>query len=383
MKGQSGPAETVATGTAGSPVGRSASQLEAAGAELWSASRLFAEDPALSAPEAEQPPADSSESEAGPASQHEQAQSDQEADPDVHARNQARTGASELTTRTDTGAEVDSSLVPGNQAEGKQEVASMSKAVGRTAGTSQGSQDHLSLHVPPADSSTAAGSASKPPSGGQVGPDESELQGGQGAQQRTQQLTEPAAAELLQSSSQRTHHDAMLSGKEQQVPSVTPPASAHEQMISNRSMQEGSLTAEEPPKGAASTSVASSKLTQAQVAGAEGPSTVDSTSGRQAAAASASDSPKPPASVKGQETRGFAPAVVASGVSTVRQDAPSEAGRPHAVPSSSATARNANKNPNESQEEETEAQVLSPKGSFKSRQTVEMKRQQTSFNPLG
>lgn len=104
---------------------------------------------------------------------------------------------------------------------------------------------------------------------------------------------------------------------------------------------------------------------------------------RQAAAALALggvDSPL--ASPQGEEKRGVAPAVPATRVPTVSSGAPSEATRSHAA-SSSATARDANKRLNESQEKETEAQVLSPKGSLKSRQTVEMKRQQTSFNPLG
>ena len=313
IEDQSGPVEIVTTGAGGSEP-----QLEAAGAEPGSALRAFDRDPAHSAQEAEQPPAESSESEAGSALQDQQAQSDQEAHPDAHAKSQTRTAASELTTNADTDAEADSSLR--NKAEGKQEVASVSNAVRDPAGTSEGS---------------------------------------------------------------------MLSGKKQQMPSVTPPVLACQEIISNRSMQEGLLIPEEPLTGAASTSAASSKQTQGQVTGTEGPSAsstaVESTSGKRAGAGPASGGvnlPKPPASLKGEEKRGVAPAEPASRVSTVRSDTPSEASRPYAA-SSSATARDVNQHLNESQEKETEAQVLSPKGSSKSRQTVEMKRQQTSFNPLG
>ena len=377
---QSGLAETVASDTAGSPVVGSEPQLEAAGAKPGSASRAFERDLAHSAQEAEQPPAESSEPGTGSALQDQQAQSDQEADPDVQARSQTGTGTSELTTRTGTGAEADSCLTE-NKAEGDQEVPSMSRAVRGPAGPSKESKDHMSLHDPSADASIAAGSASKQASGDQAGP---EMQGGRGAQQKVQQVTERAAAELLQSSV--SDHDAMLSGKEQQMPSVRPPVLAREEIISNRSMQE---TSEEPPRGAVSTSPASSKQSQGQVAGDEGRSAsstaVESTSGKQAKAVPASsgvDLPNPPASLKGKEKHSAAPAVPASRVATVRSDAPSAASRSHAV-SSSATARNTSKHPNESQEKEIEAQVLSPKGSSKSRQTVEMKRQQTSFNPLG
>lgn len=387
IEGGSGAAETVASDTAGSPVGRSESQREAAGAELGSASRPFDRAPAHSTREAEQAPIESSDSEAGSALRDQHARLDPEADADVQTRSPTVQRITSELTGTD--AQVDSSLVPGNKSEGKQQVASLSNAARGSDGTQEGSKDHMSLHDSPADASTAAGSASEPPSGDQAGPDESELQGGEAAQQQLQQVTEQAAAELLQSSAQRTDHDAVLSGRGQQMPSVRPPVLAREEDISKRSMQEGSVTSEEAPRGAASTSAAPSKQTQGDVAGAEGslaPSTaVEFTSGKQAAAMPASgkvDSPKPPASLEGEENRSVAPTVPPSRVSTVRSDAPFDASRSSAV-SSSATARSANKHLNESQEKETEAQVLSPKGSVKSRQTVEMKRQQTSFNPLG
>lgn len=383
-EGESGPAETVASDAAGAPA---EPQHEAAGAEPGNASRPSSpeRDPAQNAQAAEQPPTESSESETRSASRQQQAQFDQEAHADVCEGSHAGTDAAELSTSTDTHARVGSSLVPETNAEDKQELASTSGTATGAAGSSKQTQeDHTSLHEPSADGSPAAQSASRLASDDQAGPDESQQEAGQGAQQQVQQVTKQAADELLQSSAGPTDHDAVGPGTERRTPAVRPPVVAHEDSMNNRGMLQAPVTVEESPSGAAT------KQTQGQVAAPEGPlaylATADeSPASRRAAAAPVTGgvgSLKPPASPWGEEKHGTTPAVPGTRVSTVSSGAPSEATRSHAA-SSSASARDANKHLNESQNKETEARVLSPKGSLKSRQTVEMKRQQTSFNPLG
>lgn len=264
-EGESGSAEAVASDAAESPVGGSQPQHQAAGAEPASASRLSDRDPAHSAQEGEQQPmAESSESEAGSASQEQQAQFDQEAHADVGKSSHARADAAELSTCTDTDAQVGSSPVPEDSAEDKQELASTSSTVTAGGGSSEQTQeDCRPLHEPSADGSPAARSASQLASDDQAGRDESQQQTGQGVQQQVQQDTKQAADELLQSSAGRTDHDAMLPGKEQRTSSVWPSVMAPEDSTSNRSMLQASPTARGPPSGAAT------KQTQGQVAAPE------------------------------------------------------------------------------------------------------------------
>ena len=384
------PEDQSGSDAAGSPArGSEGPQHEAAGAKPGTASRppVPDRDPAQNAQEAEQPLAESSESGAGPASQQQQAQRHQEAHADVHEGSHAGVHAAEVSISTDTDARVDSSLVAEDSAEDKQELAPTGGTVtgAGCSGEETREEDSTSLNE---DGSPAAGSASNLASDDRARPDESQhaQQAGPSGQQQVQRVPEQAADVLLQSSARRTDRDAiLLPGEEQRTSSVTPPVVAHENHgISNPSMLQASPTVEVPPSGAAT------KQTQRQVAATEGPSAssssaVGSTINRRAAAASApsgGDSLRPPASTENEGQRGTAPALPGTEVSTVSSGAPSEAASSHAT-SSSAPGRDANTHLNESQKKETDAQVLSPKGSLKSRQTVEMKRQQTSFNPLG
>ena len=88
-------------------------------------------------------------------------------------------------------------------------------------------------------------------------------------------------------------------------------------------------------------------------------------------------------SVEGSETGGIRrmPAPLHASSTTPASSSSSylKTGKSRPPPS----AASGNTGSNEPQKQATESRVLSPKGSAKTRQNVEMKRQQTSFNPLG
>ena len=394
-EGHVGPAEAVASDTAGSSVHGGETQLEAAGTEPASDSRKL--ERAHGAEEQEQP-GESPASESGSALTEQQPHSGQETDPDVHTRGDTSSDAIDPSAPTDADAESDRSLVPQDKAEGKHGVASISNAVMDPGGGSEGSRDRTCLHGPSPDSSSTALSASQLASDDQAGPDESEQQRCQGAQQQVQQVSQQATAP---SSAQATN--PILSSQDagqgqQQQPPATPPAAVPKEVSSSQSVQQESDPSEAIP-AAASSSQASVQQTEGRLAVIRAPAAsltaaVKHTAGRKAEGLSqtreqavpgsgAVDSVKLPADAVTGEEPGVASGMHASRVSTVsRTYALSEATRSHAA-ASSASARDANRQVNELQDKKTEAHVLSPKGTSKSRQTAEMKRQQTSFNPLG
>lgn len=370
-------------------------QLEAAGAQPVSTSGWSDEATAGSAETTMQQPGESSASEAGHASG---GQRQGPMDRGALDRGHTSTDAVTPSTLTDTEAELDDSSVAGDKPQGEPEADSTDAAM-------VDSQGPTPLDVPPADAFPAARSAS-----GLAPIDEAGLNESQHAQQEALQQagTEQAVGKLLQGSAQGfgsnpvlLSDDAHLQQQQQQQPPLPParPVASVTKDTSSSSRQDGSDASEGPLAGgvasepAASqqqTQVPSSRATLPSTAGGHMTGTSEARGSSQqhrhqaAAAAGAVDAAKPAGSQREGTCREVPAAANGSRVAKVSSnEAAAEASSTQAVPSSAA-AGDANRYLNESQQEkEPEARVLSPKGSSKSRQNLEMKRQQTSFNPLG
>ena len=302
-----------------------------------------------------QDPAGSSAPQSGTALAGQQAESAQVAGSASGADDDTGPEAATAGRRADSGDAADSSqdlTVP--QVTASANHAAMSEKAGTTQ--SAGSS-------PLATTESPGQSASEPAVHKAAAPAESEQhkQESRGAHQQVQQVTEQAAAELAESSLQgsvpsHTHAVPSPNQQQQQWPSRPLDPDAETSSRQQRSAQTKVSAPSEHPSMRDASPAEHQKKKQATAVGT--PAVTSSLTAPQTALAS-----------RGTQREG--------------QAAPtSDKAKPSVLPSSASNV-DADKSPNESQKQQTESRVLSPKASSKTRQNVEMKRQQTSFNPLG
>ena len=225
---------------------------------------------------------------------------------------------------------------------------------------------------------------------------EQHVQEATGAQQEVQAVTQQAVHELLQTSAQRQSSTASLHPSSQDGAEVQQPPA---RQLDPAGEASSSLHAPATPSSQSESSSQPSIVAplqsppdaqqqdwgQAPAAAEEAPSAASKASQQQVddrAATLAPTRPEAPGPTPASTSSAAAPSVAGDSARKVSSPVASPL---HASSRSAAGSGDAISNTgktNEPQRQETESHVLSPRGSLKSRQNVEMKREQTSFNPL-